>query len=114
MVEWLRLNEPEIAVDPFILGEIRSGIDLLSTGNRRRQLERWFEEGIERIHCVSWDAATGLRWARLLAALRGSGQFMPIKDSLIAATALTYNLTVATRNTCDFKKAGVDVVDPFV
>lgn len=38
---------------------------------------------------------------------------MPIKDSLIAATALTHGLTVATRNTVDFDKAGVDVVDPF-
>jgi predicted nucleic acid-binding protein len=38
---------------------------------------------------------------------------MPIKDSLIAATALVYGLTVATRNLRDFRKAGVKVVDPF-
>jgi hypothetical protein len=38
---------------------------------------------------------------------------MPIKDSLIAATALAHGLTVATRNVRDFKKAGVKVVDPF-
>lgn len=38
---------------------------------------------------------------------------MPVKDSLIAATALTHGLTVATRNARDFKKAGVKVVDPF-
>jgi hypothetical protein len=39
---------------------------------------------------------------------------MPIKDSLIAATALTHELTVATRNVRDFAKAGVKVIDPFV
>jgi len=38
---------------------------------------------------------------------------MPIKDSLIAATALVHGLTVATRNRSDFEKAGVAVVDPF-
>ena len=38
---------------------------------------------------------------------------MPIKDSLIAATALVHGLTVATRNRSDFEKAGVKVVDPF-
>lgn len=38
---------------------------------------------------------------------------MPIKDSLIAATALFYNLTVVTRNRSDFEKAGVQLVDPF-
>ena len=39
---------------------------------------------------------------------------MPIKDSLIAATALTHDLTVATRNAADFKKTGISIVDPFL
>jgi predicted nucleic acid-binding protein len=38
---------------------------------------------------------------------------MPIKDSLIAATALVHDLVVATRNRADFEIAGVKVVDPF-
>jgi hypothetical protein len=38
---------------------------------------------------------------------------MPIKDSLIAATALVHSLTVVTRNVTDFRKAGVKVLDPF-
>jgi toxin FitB len=113
VVEWLTLHEREIAVDPIILGEIRFGISLLPSGKRRARLERWFEGGIERIHCLSWDAATGLRWARLLAELRTSGRSMPIKDSLIAATALVHGLAVVTRNRHDFEKAGVEIVDPF-
>ena len=87
-IEWLRHNERAIAVDPIILGEIRFGIHLLPAGKRRRRLEAWFDEGVARIVCVPWDALTGLRWARLLAELRKSGESMPIKDSLIAATAL--------------------------
>ena len=39
---------------------------------------------------------------------------MPIKDSLIATTALAHNLVVVTRNRSDFAKAGVEIVDPFV
>jgi len=39
---------------------------------------------------------------------------MQIKDSLIAATALTHDLTVVTRNRSDFEKAGVRMVDPVV
>jgi predicted nucleic acid-binding protein len=113
VLEWLKRNEREFAVDPVILGEIRFGILLLPADKRRRRLEEWFDGGVKRIQCLPWEAATGLRWARLLADLRAQGRSMPIKDSLIAATALVHQLTVATRNQDDFEKAGVKIVNPF-
>jgi len=113
VLRWLAQHEREIAVDPVILGEILFGILLLPKGRRRERLERWFQDGVERIHCLDWGAATGLRWARLLADLRTRGRAMPIKDSLIAATALTHGLAVVTRNRRDFANAEVEVVDPF-
>jgi predicted nucleic acid-binding protein len=54
-----------------------------------------------------------MKWAERLAHLRTSGKAMPVKDSLIAATALVHDLTVVTRNRTDFLHAGVRVVDPF-
>jgi hypothetical protein len=113
VVEWLRRQERDVAVDPVILGEVRFGILLLPKGKRRTRLERWFAAGVQRLHCLSWEAETGLRWAELLASLRASGRAMPIKDSLIAATALVHDLTVATRNDADFEKAGVRIINPF-
>jgi toxin FitB len=113
VIEWLRRNEREIVVDPIILGEIRFGILLLPGMRRRRQLQRWFELGVKRIQCVPWEVECGLRWAQLLADLRAAGRAMPLKDSLIAATALVHGLTVVTCNVRDFKKAGLKVVDPF-
>ncbi len=113
VVEWLRKNEREIAVDPIILGEVRFGIHLLPAGKRRRRLERWFNEGLTKIVCLSWETATGLRWAKLLADLRAAGHSMPIKDSLIASTALVHGLIVVTRNVRDFKTTGLNVLNPF-
>jgi toxin FitB len=113
VVDWLRANERELAVDPIILGEVRFGIHLLNAGKRRRRLERWFEQGVANLVCLPWDAVTGLRWAELLADLRRAGLAMSVTDSMIAATALVHRLTVATRNRKDFRKAGVKVVDPF-
>jgi toxin FitB len=112
-VTWLRRHEADITIDPVILGELRFGILLLPTGRRRSRLERWFDAGVHRLHCLPWKAETGMRWAALLASLRSSGREMPIKDSLIAATALVHGLTVATRNRGDFEKAGVRIIDPF-
>jgi len=114
VVDWLRKNETEVAVDPIILGEIRYGIYLLPPGKRRRRLEKWFDEGVARILCLPWEAATGLRWAKLLADLRTAGKAMPVKDSMIAATALAHDLTVVTRNTHDFEITGLKVLDPFL
>ena len=57
--------------------------------------------------------STGLEWAALLARLRRRGQAMPVKDSLIATTALVHGLTMVTRNRSDFVKSGVTVIDPF-
>ena len=113
VIAWLRRYEGDIAIDPVILGELRFGILLLPRGRRRRRLEIWFEAVVKSLQCLPWDAETGLRWAELLARLRSSGRAMPIKDSLVAATALVHGLTVATRNRNDFEKAGVSIVDPF-
>ena len=114
VVAWLRANEPDIAVDPVILGELRFGIRILPKGRKRNTLERWFDAGVGRLHCLPWDADTGLKWAELLARLRTTGKAMPIKDSLIAATAAVHGLAVATRNRADFVNAGVRIVDPLV
>ncbi|MEI7565571.1 MAG: type II toxin-antitoxin system VapC family toxin [Burkholderiaceae bacterium] len=37
----------------------------------------------------------------------------PLRDGLIAATALVHSMTVVTRNVDDFKMAGVKIFDPW-
>jgi predicted nucleic acid-binding protein len=113
VLQWLRTHEHEIVVDPVILGELRFGILLLPKGRKRSDLERWFDGGVMKIECLPWEARTGLVWAQLLADLRKAGRAMPVKDSLIAATALAHQLIVVSRNRSDFAKSGVRVVDPF-
>lgn len=114
VIDWLRTHASECVVDPVILGEMRFGILLLPKGKKRTALEQWFNTGIKGLRCLEWDGAHGLRWADLLAHLRRKGLAMPIKDSLIATTALTHELIVATRNQADFAKAGVRVVNPIL
>ena len=69
-------HEGDIAIDPIILGEVRFGMLLLPKGRRRERLERWFDSGILRIHCVPFDATVGLTWSALMATLRASGRAM--------------------------------------
>jgi predicted nucleic acid-binding protein len=113
VVDWLTANEENLSVDPIILGEIYIGILSLPSGRKRSQLEQWFRAVVETIDCLPWDASVSRRWARLVVQLRKKGQTLPVLDGMVAATALEHGLTVATRNTRDFRKTGVKVFDPF-
>ena len=113
VLEWLRRNEEQLAVTPIILGELEYGILLLPASKRKKQLEVWFEKIRSTAHCLDFDSKAASSWAHLLAHLKSQGHAMPIKDSLIAASAIAHNLTVATRNTRDFKNAKVPLINPF-
>lgn len=113
VVAWLRLNEANLVVDAVIIGELRIGILALPKGRKRQMLEKWFEAVVETIECLPWDADVSRRWAALVVELRRKGETVPLLDGMIAATALQHDLTVATRNTRDFKKTGVKTVNPF-
>ena len=113
VLEWLRLHEEQIVVTPVILGELEYGILLLPSSKRKKQLEVWFEKIRATARCLDFDSKAASSWAHLLAHLKSTGHAMPIKDSLIAASAIAHNLIVATRNTRDFKNAQVPLINPF-
>jgi predicted nucleic acid-binding protein len=113
VIDWLNANERNLVADSIILGELCIGILALPPGRKRRQLEQWFDALMQTIECLPWDATISRRWATLVVDLKQKGEAMPLLDGMIAATALQHDLTIATRNTRDFKKAGLKVFDPF-
>lgn len=60
---------------------------------------------------LPFDEAVAWEWARYCKRAGEEGWSLAVMDSLIAATALAYGLTVVTRNTGDF--LGVPVLNPF-
>jgi toxin FitB len=113
VVDWLSANEENLVVDSIILGELSVGILALPRGRKRAQLEQWFGDLMQTIDCLPWDATISRRWAKLVVDLKQKGDKLPLLDSMIAATALQHGFTVATRNTRDFNKTGVQVLNPF-
>ncbi|HKU74748.1 MAG TPA: type II toxin-antitoxin system VapC family toxin [Pyrinomonadaceae bacterium] len=113
VVDWLAANEASLVVDPIIIGELRIGILALARGRKRERLEQWFEEVVETIECLPWDATVSRRWAALVVDLKRKSETVPLLDGMIAATALQHDLIVATRNTHDFQKTGVKTLNPF-
>lgn len=100
-------------ISVITLGELRSGVERMPDSKRRESIRLWLEQTLadwlgDRALPVS--AAVADRWGRLTAQVKRP---LPAIDSLLAATALTYNLRIVTRNTRDFALPGVDVVDPW-
>ena len=75
-------------------------------------LRSWLDQHVlpafaERILPV--DVAVALRSASLHVP-----DLRPVRDALIAATALTHGMTVVTRNVVDFQPTGVAVFNPWL
>ncbi len=117
VLDWIAAQDAEsLFISAITLGELQRGALLLPAGKRRKALLRWIETGIKadfagRILPV--DTLVMERWAQLEAKTVKSGRRLPVLDSLIAATALAHELTLATRNVNDFKDANVPLIDPW-
>ncbi len=105
------------ALDMFIsvvtLGEIRAGVESLRLRDPQQAavIERWLLTLPRKYagRTLTVTAKEADRWGRLSPNQRpGAG------DGLIAATALQHGLIVATRNTSDFERCGVPLVNPFL
>jgi predicted nucleic acid-binding protein len=109
---WVRgLDDAQMFISAVSVGEIQAGIELTREQDpaKAEELERWLEQVASSFQVLPLDAACFRQWARLMH--RKSNTLM--EDALIAATAHTHRLTIATRNVADFSALGVDVFNPF-
>ncbi len=116
VVEWLRQHESELYVSTITIGELRRGIESLPAGSRKARLNAWL---LSRCDCMrgrvlSFNVSTAHVWGQLKAKWDKEGVSIPSLDSQLVATAHRYNLTIVTRNTSDFQKSGIKLLDPFV
>ncbi|MHB1655386.1 MAG: PIN domain-containing protein [Burkholderiales bacterium] len=96
------------------IGEIRRGLENIHYRGdlpQSRKLETWLDllvsEYADRI--LTFDEECAQVWGRLM-----SPHPEHLIDKQIAAIALIHSLTVVTRNTEDFRGAGVEIKNPFV
>lgn len=109
---WLRLQTAgNVYLSVISLGEIERGINRATDRVFAAELSLWLEDTLrfyaDRVLPVTPDISR--RWGRLSAELNHDGV-----DLLIAATAASHRLTVATRNIRHFKPTGVSLIDPYL
>ncbi len=113
VIQWLQDHQAEIVVDPIVMGELWEDIVALPDGRRKPNLMEWFKTSPTGLICLDWTLRTAMVWAALRDDVRRRGFTVPVKDTLIAATAKLHGLTVATRNVVEFERCGVPIVNPF-
>jgi len=110
------VNEEKLFISVITIGEIQRGVEKLPASTRKKDLSLWLNNDlVERFHqrLVPLDAPTMFLWGSLMANMERAGQTMALMDSLIAATALSQNLVIATRKVSDFTTCGVQVINPW-
>ena len=115
VIAWLRANESNLYVSAITIGELRRGIERLPSGRRKEQLLTWLVDLCDRMRgrVLSFNTSTAHVWGQLKAKWDAGGIVVPSLDSQIAATAQRHQLTLVTRNTSDFAKTGVKLLNPF-
>lgn len=98
------------------LAEIRFGIELVSNAAHRAELTDWLTHQLrpmfeQRVLPISEDSM--LKWRLLVDEGRKHGHSYSQPDLIIAATALVHGMTVVTRDTADFRRAGVPLLNPW-
>jgi len=106
----------DLYVSTVMLAEIRYGIETVGDPIRRAELHDWLTNRLrpmfeQRVLEVSEDVM--FKWRLLVEAGRQAGHTFSQPDLIIAATALQRGLTVVTRDTADFKRAGVPLFNPW-
>lgn len=117
VIEWISgIEESKLFVSVLTIGEIHKGIEKMPKSERRKMLLQWVDDDLqERFggRIISFDLQVAASWGKMQAKAEISGKTMPIIDGMIAATARTHNLAVATRNISDMEAGKAVLINPW-
>lgn len=114
--QWLDENEAEgLWTSAITVAELRAGLADLPDGRRKTELVKLIDELLKRFgrSPVAFDALAAEEYAVIVASRKKRGRPIEALDALIAASAISHGLTLATLNTRDFEGIErLEVVDP--
>ena len=112
---WIeRTDDRDLYLSAFTLAELSFGVQSLAPGKKRTRLEGWLNDdlSLQFFHrIIFFDLNIAARYGSLIAKAKQAGFSPGVMDTLIAATALTNGMLLATLNKNDFERLGVELVE---
>ncbi|MFN0182378.1 MAG: type II toxin-antitoxin system VapC family toxin [Aquabacterium sp.] len=117
VLAWFASQPPEgLFVTAVTQAEMMLGARLLPAGKRRSALEQalsaMFEEDFSG-RVLPFDTGAAAAYVEIVAGRRALGRPVPQFDAQIAAIVRKAGATLATRNTADFERCGIALIDPW-
>jgi hypothetical protein len=112
VLEWYKnIADEDLYVSAVSIGEIQTGIELTREQDKKKaeSLELWLQDIANAHNILPMTGATFILWAKLMHTLSNTVR----EDAMIAATAIEKKLTVVTRNTKDFRRFEITLLNPF-
>ena len=117
VVSWLdRQPSESVWTTSVTVFEIRFGLELLSPGRKRRQLESAFASALAEDlegRILPFDDLAAYEAAGQAAERRTSGRPVDFRDIEIAGIVRAQRVTLATRNHRHFRDLGIRLVNPW-
>ena len=115
VIDWLDANDEQVRLPAQAIAELVYGYERLDHGRRRTELHDAIFALLTRYRdrILPFDRAAAEAHGWLYARLQKEGRTVPFSDSQIAAIAIARGARIATRNTSDFERTGVQLIDPW-
>ncbi|MDR5698880.1 type II toxin-antitoxin system VapC family toxin [Agromyces aerolatus] len=117
VVSWLESIDDDVAITAITLAELLAGVRRLPMGRRRSVLVESIERAVQPYRdtrsVLSFDDRAADHYADILDAREKSGQPISMADAQIASICRARNAVCATRNTRDFDRTGIELVNPW-
>ena len=118
VVDWV-LSEDEINffVSVLTFGELHKGIEKLPESKKKEALIVWVEDELKnrfQNRIIGIDIPVSITWGKIQCIAEKKGRPMPAIDALIAATGITHDMIVVTRNVSDMEQSGVNLFNPWL
>lgn len=118
VLRWLdNTDEDRLFISVITLAELRSGVNRLAPGARKRRYEEWLQVEVPlrfESRILDIDPRVADACGRIVAHREEIGRRIEVMDAFIAATAEVHGLTLVTRDVTHFQPTTKSLLNPWI